>query len=111
MTLSAIEKQRLDEDGYLILEDFVDAGLLARLRDRIEELFRAEGESTGQEFRLEPGCRRLANLVDKGDVFRKIIVLPRRRPGRWWEWCTPRSPSASIWSPLRKSSSRRQPSP
>jgi ectoine hydroxylase-related dioxygenase (phytanoyl-CoA dioxygenase family) len=77
MTLSAIEKQCLDEDGYLILEDFVDIGLLARLRDRIEELFQAEGESAGQEFKLEPGCRRLANLVDKGDVFREVIVLPR----------------------------------
>jgi ectoine hydroxylase-related dioxygenase (phytanoyl-CoA dioxygenase family) len=77
MTLSAIEKQHLDEDGYLILEDFVDAGLLARLRDRIDELFQAEGESAGQEFKLEPGCRRLANLVDKGDVFREAIVMPR----------------------------------
>lgn len=77
MILSALEKQRLDEDGYLILEDFIDAGLLTRLRDCIEELFRAEGVSAGQEFKLEPGCRRLANLVDKGDVFREAIVLPR----------------------------------
>jgi ectoine hydroxylase-related dioxygenase (phytanoyl-CoA dioxygenase family) len=77
MTLSAIEMRRLDEEGYLILEDFMDAGLLARLRTRIEELFREEGESAGREFKLEPGCRRLANLVDKGDVFREIILLPR----------------------------------
>jgi len=77
MTLSAIEKQRLDDEGYLILEDFLDAALLARLRDRIEELFQAEAESAGQEFKLEPGCRRLANLVDKGDVFREVILLPR----------------------------------
>lgn len=77
MTLSTIEKQHLDDDGYLILHDFVDAGLLSRLRQRIEELFREEGESAGQEFKLEPGCRRLANLVDKGDVFREVIVLPR----------------------------------
>lgn len=77
MTLSAIEMQHLDEDGYLILEDFIDAGLLARLRGRIEDLFRAEGESAGQEFKPEPGCRRLANLVDKGDVFREVIIRPR----------------------------------
>jgi ectoine hydroxylase-related dioxygenase (phytanoyl-CoA dioxygenase family) len=69
--------RRLDEDGYLILEDFMDADLLARLRERIEELFQAEGESAGQEFKLEPGCRRLANLVDKGDVFREVVALPR----------------------------------
>jgi ectoine hydroxylase-related dioxygenase (phytanoyl-CoA dioxygenase family) len=77
MTLSAIEKQRLDEDGYLILEDFMGADLLARLRVRVEELFQEEGDSAGQEFKLEPGSRRLANLVDKGEVFREVIVLPR----------------------------------
>jgi ectoine hydroxylase-related dioxygenase (phytanoyl-CoA dioxygenase family) len=77
MTLSAIERQRLDEDGYLILENFIDTSLLARLRQCIEELFQVEGESAGHEFKLEPGCRRLANLVDKGDVFREVIVLPR----------------------------------
>jgi ectoine hydroxylase-related dioxygenase (phytanoyl-CoA dioxygenase family) len=77
MALSSIERQRLDEDGYLILEDFMDADLLARLRNGVEELFQTEGESAGTEFKLEPGCRRLANLVDKGDVFREVIVLPR----------------------------------
>lgn len=77
MTLSALEKQRLDENGYLVLEDFMDAGLLVRLRRRIEELFQIEGESAGQEFKMEPGCRRLANLVDKGGVFREVIALPR----------------------------------
>jgi ectoine hydroxylase-related dioxygenase (phytanoyl-CoA dioxygenase family) len=77
MPLSSVEMRRLDEDGYLLLQDFIDADLLARLRDRIEELFQIEGESAGQEFKPEPGCRRLANLVDKGDVFREVIVLPR----------------------------------
>jgi ectoine hydroxylase-related dioxygenase (phytanoyl-CoA dioxygenase family) len=77
MTLSAGERRCLDEDGFLVLEDFMDENLLARLRERIEELFRAEGESAGSEFKQEPGCRRLANLVDKGAVFREVILLPR----------------------------------
>ena len=77
MTLSTIEMQQLNEHGYLILADFMDADLLSRLRNRVEELFQEEGESAGQEFKLEPGCRRLANLVDKGDIFREVIVLPR----------------------------------
>jgi ectoine hydroxylase-related dioxygenase (phytanoyl-CoA dioxygenase family) len=77
MTLSTTEKRHLDEAGYLVLKDFVDAGLLERLRRCIEELFQLEGESAGREFKLEPGCRRLANLVDKGEVFREVIVLPR----------------------------------
>ncbi len=77
MILSLDERQRLDEDGYLILEEFMDANLLDRLRNRVEELFQTEGEAAGQEFKLEPGCRRLANLADKGDIFREIILLPR----------------------------------
>jgi ectoine hydroxylase-related dioxygenase (phytanoyl-CoA dioxygenase family) len=68
---------RLDEDGFLVLEDFMSADLLARLRECVEQLFAEEGESAGMEFKQEPGCRRLANLVDKGEVFREVIVLPQ----------------------------------
>jgi ectoine hydroxylase-related dioxygenase (phytanoyl-CoA dioxygenase family) len=71
------ERRKLDEDGFLILENFMGEELLAALRRRVAELFAEEGERAGVEFKQEPGCRRLANLVDKGDVFRSIIVLPR----------------------------------
>jgi ectoine hydroxylase-related dioxygenase (phytanoyl-CoA dioxygenase family) len=77
MTLSVTEMRRLDEDGFVILEDFMGADLLTRLRERVEQLFVEEGESAGMEFKQEPGCRRLANLADKGEVFREVIVLPR----------------------------------
>jgi hypothetical protein len=77
MSLIAEEKRRLNEDGFLALEGFVDAGLLVRLRTRLEQLFAEEGAAAGTEFKQEPGCRRLANLVDKGDVFREVIALPR----------------------------------
>jgi len=77
MSLTAVEMKRLDEDGYLILDSFMDTDLLIRLRKQVEELFQAEGDAAGKEFKPEPACRRLANLVDKGDVFREVIVLPR----------------------------------
>jgi hypothetical protein len=51
--------------------------LLARLRRRVDELFAQEGDQAGAEFKPEPGCHRLANLVDKGDVFRAVIAHPR----------------------------------
>jgi ectoine hydroxylase-related dioxygenase (phytanoyl-CoA dioxygenase family) len=76
MSLTAAAKRRLDEDGYLALEGFIDAALLAALRNRLEELFAEEGEQAGREFKPEPGCRRLANLVDKGEVFERVIALP-----------------------------------
>jgi hypothetical protein len=77
MSPSEEERHRLDTEGFLVLSDFMGEGLLAALRQRIAELFAAEGERAGAEFKPEPGCRRLANLADKGEVFREIIALPR----------------------------------
>jgi ectoine hydroxylase-related dioxygenase (phytanoyl-CoA dioxygenase family) len=74
MTLSATDRRALDERGYLILEDVVLVELLAPLRQRVDALFAEEGEAAGAEFKQEPGCRRLANLVDKGDLFREVIA-------------------------------------
>jgi ectoine hydroxylase-related dioxygenase (phytanoyl-CoA dioxygenase family) len=54
----------------------MDAALLRGLRARILELFEEEGDRAGHEFRNEEHARRLANLVDKGEIFRRAIVLP-----------------------------------
>ena len=71
------QKRQLDEDGYVVLEGLIGReGLLGPLRSRILELFEQEGERAGSEFRTEPNAHRLANLVDKGDVFGRAIVLP-----------------------------------
>src|SRR5882724_5171088 len=71
------EKLRLDTDGYLVLENLMDASLLDRVRQRVEELFAEEGASAGTEFKLEPHARRLANLVDKGEIFERVMQTPR----------------------------------
>jgi ectoine hydroxylase-related dioxygenase (phytanoyl-CoA dioxygenase family) len=60
-----------------VLESPIDRDFLAELRSRILSVFEEEGERAGQEFRTEEHAHRLANLVDKGDVFRRAIVLPR----------------------------------
>jgi len=74
--LGSADRRQLDELGYLVLPDFVPATMLEAMRDRVEALWSEEGEDAGSEFRLEPGTRRLANLVDKGDVFARMIVMP-----------------------------------
>jgi ectoine hydroxylase-related dioxygenase (phytanoyl-CoA dioxygenase family) len=61
----------------VVLDAFMDDGLRDRLRRRILELFEEEGDRAGHEFRTEEHAHRLANLVDKGDVFRRAIALPR----------------------------------
>ena len=74
--MTADQKHQLEERGYVLLEGAIGAELLGRLRRRIGELFEEEGEQAGREFRTEAHAHQLANLVDKGDVFREAIVLP-----------------------------------
>ena len=69
--------RQLDELGYVVFEDFINPGWLDELRTATEQQFEREGDQAGAEFRQESGSRRLANLVNKGEVFRRVIVEPR----------------------------------
>lgn len=77
MTLSNVECHQLDHSGFVVLPDFIPSTLLQPLRERIAELFTEEGDQAGSEFKQEPGCRRLANLVDKGSIFHEVIAESR----------------------------------
>lgn len=74
--MSPEEHRQLDEQGFLTLPGFMPASLLQSLRNRTDELFEQEGDHAGSEFRQEPGSRRLANLVAKGEVFAQIVSMP-----------------------------------
>jgi ectoine hydroxylase-related dioxygenase (phytanoyl-CoA dioxygenase family) len=69
------ERRQLDEQGFVVLENGMGSDLLRELRQRIDEVFTEEGARAGREFRTEAHARRLANLVDKGDVFGRAILL------------------------------------
>lgn len=71
------ERRQLDDEGYVVLENCMGDELLRELRARIAEVFEAEGDQAGHEFRTEAQAHRLANLVDKGEVFGRAILLPR----------------------------------
>ena len=77
MSIPGDHSRLLDEHGYVPLPGFIGDDLRRRVRARIEELFGIEGDAAGAEFKTEPGARRLANLVDKGDVFLECILEPR----------------------------------
>ncbi len=77
VALSAEEKERLDHDGFLILENFVEPDKLAALRRRITGLLAGLGERAGHEFKQEPQTDRLANLVDYGEIFHWAIAEPK----------------------------------
>jgi ectoine hydroxylase-related dioxygenase (phytanoyl-CoA dioxygenase family) len=70
-------EQQLDESGFIILEDFIDDEWLRELQLATERQFELEGENAGLEFKQESGSRRLANLFNKGDVFRRIVAEPQ----------------------------------
>ncbi len=74
--LNAEQLADLDRDGFLVLPNAVPSEMLEALRERIEELFELEGENAGSEFKKERGARRLANCVDKGEVFQAAIQIP-----------------------------------
>jgi ectoine hydroxylase-related dioxygenase (phytanoyl-CoA dioxygenase family) len=75
--LSEAARQQLDREGYLVLKNLIPQEFLAALRRRIEELFAEEGAKAGSEFKQEPNARRLANLVNKGEVFERAIANPQ----------------------------------
>lgn len=70
------ERSRLEEQGHLILPGLIAPTLLDALRQRMDELLAEEGDRAGSEFKTEPGARRLANLVNKGEIFEQILVMP-----------------------------------
>lgn len=67
---------QLDQQGFVALPGFMPDAMLQRMRERVDQLFAEEGERAGSEFRREENARRLANLVDKGEVFREAIANP-----------------------------------
>src|SRR5262245_51634296 len=75
--LDEAQSFRLGEAGLLVLEDLMAGEWLDALRGRVAELYDREGDKAGAEFKQEPGCLRLANLVDKGAVFHRVIAEPR----------------------------------
>jgi hypothetical protein len=74
--LSAAEKARLDEDGFLPLPGILSAGQLQFIRCRLAELISAEGRQAGAEVHQEDGTDRLADLVNKDPVFDVCFTCP-----------------------------------
>ena len=70
------EKRHLDEHGYVVLRGLIDTDFLQALKQRIAELFDEEGPHAGHEFKQEEHAHRLSNLVDKGEVFQRAVILP-----------------------------------
>jgi ectoine hydroxylase-related dioxygenase (phytanoyl-CoA dioxygenase family) len=71
--VTAEQAHQLDTSGYVILHNYMTPEFLAEARASLDAVYEQEGEQAGTEFRLEQATRRLANLVDKGEIFRRIV--------------------------------------
>ncbi len=76
-TLSAAEKEALDENGYLPLPGVLTSDQVQALRARLQALEEEEGEEAGKEVHQEAGTARLANLVNKGPIFDLVWTHPK----------------------------------
>jgi ectoine hydroxylase-related dioxygenase (phytanoyl-CoA dioxygenase family) len=76
MPVSDHERRQLDELGFVVLKDWMKPELLQEIRAALDAVFAAEGEQAGAEFRKEQDTQRLANLVDKGEIFRRVVSFP-----------------------------------
>jgi hypothetical protein len=68
--------RELQSEGVFLLPQVMDAAWLESLRAAVASQLKLEGENAGAEFRKEEHAQRLANLVDKGEVFRRVIWHP-----------------------------------
>lgn len=70
------QEQQLDAQGYVVLPDLMDPDFLCAAQRRVDELYAQEGDASGSEFKQEPQSQRLANVVNKGEVFLRVISTP-----------------------------------
>ena len=76
-TLDAETAERLDRDGYAPLPGVLDRAQVEAIRARLAELMAAEGDQAGIEVHQEAGTDRLADLVNKGEMFRPCFTDSR----------------------------------
>jgi len=74
--MNELQRKQLDEQGYVIFKNLLSTSQINSILSRLEELWAKEGDHAGEENYIEPGVRRLANLANKGEVFRSLYAHP-----------------------------------
>ena len=60
---------RLTRDGFIVIPGVLSPELTRALADRVDALAAAEGDRAGAEQHQEPGCVRVADLINKDPLF------------------------------------------
>lgn len=64
----------LDTHGFTIIHDVIDPEWLQELRAKFDYLVEKEGDNLAIEHHQEETVTRIANLINKGTVWEKILV-------------------------------------
>jgi ectoine hydroxylase-related dioxygenase (phytanoyl-CoA dioxygenase family) len=67
--LTAEQCRRLDEDGFVVVENVFTAEQCRAMAEEFDRLAAAEGDSGGHEVHVEPGAPRVSNIFNKSSVF------------------------------------------
>lgn len=84
VTLTAAQKQQLDEQGFFMVENVLSAAELAGMRAEFERIHAAEREQGGHEVHVEPGARRLSNIFNKTAAFDRCLAIPEILAAATW---------------------------
>jgi ectoine hydroxylase-related dioxygenase (phytanoyl-CoA dioxygenase family) len=76
-TLTQVERDALDHDGFLPLPGILTERQIAAFGTRLDELLASEGDDAGKEVHQEAGTDRLSDLVNKGEIFEVCFTHPR----------------------------------
>src|ERR1700747_862694 len=76
-TLDTGTRDHLDQYGYAVFPGVLSDEDLSAIRDRLAERLEIEGDQAGLEVHQEAGTNRLADLVNKGPMFRPCFTEPR----------------------------------
>lgn len=74
--ISTKQQDELAQEGFTRLPSVFSAQQVTDLCAYLETLWTAEGQEAGSENYKEATARRLANLANKGDVFRSVFAHP-----------------------------------
>jgi ectoine hydroxylase-related dioxygenase (phytanoyl-CoA dioxygenase family) len=74
--LSSAQREELDKQGFTIVENVIDRDWLESLRQAFDTIHATEGKEAGKEVAQMEGVRRLADLVNKGEVFDRVYLQP-----------------------------------
>ena len=81
--LSPSQRTQLDESGFAIFESVIDPAWREKLQQAFEQVFEREGEQAGKEVSQVEGVRRLADLVNKGEVYDQVYLQPALLAAVW----------------------------